>query len=329
MTRSPAELVSRHFDDLLTEEEHRDLQEWLRSSPEHAREFARIALLHDRLRGELQAISLTASAEQEPSRPKPVRSWRAWRQIAVSVCAAVAFVALSVAFFQIGQTPAVAATELKRLIAVQDAELDRTYRIAVEDGPVPLPQRGPVAEEGRPPKPPLDGAILHVRRGRQFVLIRQMPGGREFITGSDGRTSWAIRPDGPVRVSADLTRFNRDLPGHEHDFPLMEIERGLAHLQDAYDIQLLPIEAGEDAEEAESPSRLLVAVKKRGQRGPRRVEITYAVRTGQIRQLRFLDMPYGPDRLTVRLTQEQTGPLGDAFFDHRSHHASDREIEEE
>ena len=53
MTRDPSELVSRYLDDVLTEDEHRDLQDWLRSSPDHAREFAQIALLHDRLRVQL------------------------------------------------------------------------------------------------------------------------------------------------------------------------------------------------------------------------------------------------------------------------------------
>jgi hypothetical protein len=168
-----------------------------------------------------------------------------------------------------------------------------------------------------------------VRKGNQFVLIRSMSGDRRFVTGSNGQTSWAVRPDGPVRVSADLTRFNRDLPGHEHDFPLIQIERGLVHLRDAYDIQLLPIENGDDAVSAEVPTRLLVAVKKRGYRGPQRVEITYVVRTGEIRQLRFVEMPYGPEHLTVRLTLEEERPLGPLFFDHESHHESNRVVEEE
>jgi hypothetical protein len=240
-----------------------------------------------------------------------------------------AFVTLLLVSLEIGKTPAVASTELKRLIAAQETELDRTYRIAVEDAPTPGRKRQPVVNDNRPPKPPLDGALLHVRKGNQFVLIRQMAGGRQFVTGCNSRTSWAVRPDGPVRVSADLTRFNRDLPGHEHDFPLIQIERGLAQLQDAYDIQLLPIENSDDSAAEDLPTRLLVAVKKRGHRGPQRVEITYAVRTGKIRQLRFIEMPYGPEHLTVRLTQEEERPLGPAFFDHQSHHASDRVVEEE
>jgi len=329
MTSNPSELLSRYFDDLLSEDEHHDLQVWLRSSTDHAWEFARFALLHDRLRGEQLAISLLQPTLADQPRALPVALGRPRRSMVISVGVVMALVAVLMVLLEIGKTPVAAATELKRLIAAQQTELDRTYRIAVEDVPAPQRKRQPVVDGNRPPKPTLDGAILHVRKGNQFVLIRPMAGGRQFVTGSNGRTSWAVRPDGPVRVSTDLTRFNRDLPGHEHEFPLIQIERGLAHLQDAYDIQLLPIENSDDTAAEVSTTRLLVAVKKPGHRGPQRVEITYAVRTGQIRQLRFIEMPYGPEHLTVRLTQEEERPLGPAFFDHQSHHGLDRVVEEE
>jgi hypothetical protein len=74
---------------------------------------------------------------------------------------------------------------------------------------------------------------------------------------------------------------------------------------------------------------VLVAVKKRGHRGPQRVEITYEVETGLIRQMRFVEMPYGPERLTVRLTLEEEVHLGTEFFRHASHHGPERIVEEE
>lgn len=328
MTRDPGELVSRYFDDLLTESEHRELQEWLRASPDHAREFARVALLHDRLRGEQSASSLAPLPRSEqPGITRP--RLRPWKSLIFSAFVVAACVMMILLPTENSRTQAAAAMELKRLIAAQDAPLDRTYRIAVEAAPV-RPRRRPDPRNGnRPPKPPLDDAILHVRKGNQFVLIRNMSEGKQFVTGSNGRTSWAVRPDGPVRVSSDLTRFNRDLPGHEHDIPLFQIGQSLAQLERTYDVRLLPIESAENAADDDSATRLLVAVKKPGNRGPQRVEITYAVRSGQIRQLRFLDMPYGPDHLTVRLTQEAEQPLGAAYFDHESHHAPDLIVEEE
>lgn len=171
--------------------------------------------------------------------------------------------------------------------------------------------------------------MLHVRGGGQFVLVRKTADGRPFVTGSNGQTSWAVRPDGPVRFSSDLTRFNRDLPGHEHSMPLSNIHEGLERLREAFDVQLLPVESGDEANIDDEPSRLIVAVKKRGFRGPKRVEVTYSVRSGLIRQMRFVEMPYGPARLTLRMTLVEEQPLGEAFFDHQSHHDADRTVEEE
>ena len=323
-----AELMSRYFDQLLTDSEHQDLQNWLRSSPDHMAEFAKYAILHDRLRGEQMAASLVHPVGATLPQGTPPGRQRSRRSLFFSIGASVAVVALLMLILEFGKSSVAASEELRRLIAAQETEFDRTYRIEVEDTPKRPPDGRRSVRDGRPPKPPLNGAILHVRKGNQFVLIRQMDGGQQFVTGSNGQTSWAVRPVGPVRVSHDLTRFNRDLPGHEHDFPLIEIKRSLTHLQQAYEIQLLPVENDDETNQG-SPTRLLVAVKKRGHRGPRRVEIAYAVGTGQIHQLRFIEMPYGPEHLTVRLTEEQNHELGSAFFDHQSHHTLDRVVEEE
>ncbi len=62
------------------------------------------------------------------------------------------------------------------------------------------------------------------------------------------------------------------------------------------------------------PSRLLVAVKKKGYRGPRRVEITYGATSGHIQQLRFIEMPYGPEKITIRITLFNEHNLPDIIF---------------
>ncbi len=40
-------------------------------------------------------------------------------------------------------------------------------------------------------------------------------------------------------------------------------------------------------------------------------------------------LPYGPERLTLRMTLVEEQDLGTKFFDHESHHGSDRVVEEE
>lgn len=258
--------------------------------------------------------------------PRRMRNWLYW-----SGAAALLTTTMLALLTFIGQTPASAAAgELNRIIAANAQTVDRTYQIAVEASlsPTRRGNRPAELERSRPPKPPMDGAILHIRGNRQFVLVRKTASGLPFITGSNGKTSWAVRPDGPVRVSADLERFNHDVPGHEQAMPLINIQDALERLREAYDIQLQP---AEEQRQAAAPAaelqRLIVAVKKRTYRGPERVEITYAIRSGLIQRLRFVDMPYGPERLNLRLTLVDDRPLGDALFDHTTHHGSERTLE--
>lgn len=325
----PEDLLSGVFDDHVSDEQFATLQDWLLSSPENALRYAHAALLHDRLRDEMVAATEVSRLVPEsiPSGRPNRLTMRPFMLSGAIFIAAGLGVAL---WFGFSQTPFSAATELNRLISLQRSGSDRTYRIDVEE--IAEPRRGARKREPddghRPPKPPLDRAVLHVRHGYQFVLIRQTPEGQPFVTGSDGRTSWAVRPDGPVRVSTDLTRFQRDVPGHEHNMPLMNVEEGLSQLKSAYDVELLPVEFSEEPVSDED-SRLLVGVKKPGFRGPRRVEIAYVVKTGQIRQMRFVDMPYGPQRLTLRMTLLEERDLGEHFFDHTAHHGSDRLVEKE
>ncbi len=327
MMVDPTSLIAGFLDETLSAEKHAALSEWLRESVGHRRRFAQAMLLHDRLRGEFLAATAMAPPVAGPAPAKGATPY-ARRIVSMLGAMAVAVVAFVVLWKGVGETPAAAAVvELNRLIAVNAHAADRTYLIEVETRAPESPQERR-QERGRPPKPSMDGAIVHLRGQDQFVLIRTTPDGQPFVTGSDGQTSWAVRPDGPVRVSADLNRFNRDLPGHEHSMPLINIEEGLERLRAAYEVQVLPTETPDDTVGAHHDAlRLMVAVKKSGQRGPRRVEITYVVATGQIRELRFVEMPYGPDRLTLRLSLLEEGDLGRDFFGHAAHHDPTRVVE--
>jgi hypothetical protein len=290
----------------------------VRTEAGNALVFARLAFVHDRLRNELarpQEVNIVRAA------PK---SHPVWSRSVITLATTCAVLVIGIVLWQLEVHPAVAATELHRIIAASTQEMDHTYLISVEEAGTPdrverLPERN------RPPKPSIDGARLYVRRPNQFVLQRKVENGQFFVTGSNGQVSWAVRPDGPVRVSSDLLEFSRDVPGHEHAMPLSNLHEGLQQLETAYDVQVMPVE---EAEQRDSdPSRLLVAVKKRGFRGPKRVEITYASSSGEIRQLRFIDMPYGPERITIRVTLLSDQPLAPEFFDHQSHHDAARTVE--
>ena len=335
MTRDPQLLMDGYLDETLSSEEVDEFSDWLEQAPAHALRFAQRVMLHDDLRNVLLAAASLETATQP--RVRPPASARQWRPIKRRVMSAGVAVAVTVVLVVVWKTitasPASAAEmALNRIIVASATTMDRTYRITVEEVIRPRVggERTEPPDHGRPPKPPLDGAVLHVRSGNQFVLERKTVDGLPFVTGSDGQTSWAVRPDGPVRISSDLTRFNHDVPGHEHAMPLINIEEGLERVRVAYDVKLVPPTGGEATLLPQQEQlQTLVAVKRRGYRGPEQVEILYAVQSGQIRELRFVDMPYGPDLVTLRLSLVAEHDLGASYFDHAAHHAPDRVVVEE
>ena len=340
-------LIDGYLDNVLTIEQHEELSAWIRSSPENISAFAAAVMLHDRLRNEMmissgrQGVSppcrsagdeATGLSEAENTRRAdalPLAGALTRRRSVIALVSTASLICVAIVVFikSFVDNPAVAAAgELQRLIELNAHTMDRTYQITVEEAVLPhRGRRGPSPEDGRPPKAPMDGATLYVRDGQQFVLSRVTDAG-PFVTGSNGKVSWAVRPDGPVRYSKDLNRFNRDLPGHEHEMPLVNIHDGLERLRRAYDVQLLPVEDGESSEPA---TRLLVAIRHPKERGPRRVEISYEVESGLVRQMRFIGMPYGPESLTLRLTLLSEDLLDERFFDHESHHDANRRVEVE
>ena len=320
MSLDPHDLINGYLDDALSPEAQAEFANMLRECAEIRERFAQAALLHDRLRFEILAMATSSGAD--PPRPpqlKPRR--RIWFTRMGFTAAAVVFVVIAVLRGGSVQTPAAAAlAEVNRLVDANDQASDRTYRIIVEQTQPPSPSEAK-RHEGRPTKPPLDGATLYARGADQFVLVRAANPGQTFITGCDGQNSWAVLPDGSIRASSDLTRFQRDVPGHEHSIPLVNIKEGLKRLRSVYDVQLLRAEADGGNESAEEPTRLLIARKKRGYSGPKRVEIVYQAETGRICEMRFVEMPYGPDRLTLRLVLIAEHDLGASFFKHSSHHS--------
>ncbi len=100
-------------------------------------------------------------------------------------------------------TASAAYRELDRLIVQAVRAKDKTYRIIVEDVSTPSRNRDCLVCK-RPidlRSPSLDQAILHVRQGNQFVLIRNSDDGSPFITGSNGKESWAVKSRGPIELA--------------------------------------------------------------------------------------------------------------------------------
>ncbi|MCY2981727.1 MAG: hypothetical protein NTU79_23965 [Planctomycetota bacterium] len=331
----PCELIDGYLDDALTADQQEELSTWIKVHPDHARTFAEAMLLHDRLRNTLAAyetpVAMHRSSTIESRRGGLGGSWLMSSVARTTAAAAVLILGLATLWFSIGtQTASAAIRELDRIIVNSMRSKDRTFEIVVED--ITTERRGKrsaMPESQRPPKPPLDGAALYVRSGNQFVLVRKTQEGLPFVTGSNGQQSWAINTRGPVRVSADVHCFDHDLPGHETSVPLTNLHEGLQQLKVAYELTFSALGPEEYETGDGHEARLLIAVKKRKERGPQRVEIVYDAISGGILRMRFVQMPYGPDFLDLRLSLVSQDELSSDFFEHTSHHVPDRKIEEE
>jgi hypothetical protein len=329
------ELIDGYLDEALTADQQDELSAWIKANPEHARIFAEAMLLHDRLRNTLFATETREAIHPSLAVASPWGwlggSWLMSPLARTTAAAAVLILGLATLWFSIGTPTASAAIrELDRIIVNSMKSKDRTFDIIVED--ITTERRGKRSakpESQRPPKPPLDGATLYVRSGNQFVLIRKTQDGLPFVTGSNGQQSWAINTRGPVRVSTDVHRFDRDLPGHETSVPLTNLHEGLQQLKRAYDLTFSALGPEEYQTGDGRKARQLIAVKKPKERGPQRVEIVYDAITGGILRMRFVQMPYGPDRLDLRLSLVSEEELSFDFFEHSSHHVPDRKIEVE
>jgi hypothetical protein len=343
MSESNTARIWAYLDAQLSPADQVLFEDWLRESSDHRAEFARAAMLHDRLRGLLGGGELTgADGIERPSEansPKLQNSrqyrWAALGRVvrwAVSIAVIFAAFVLGLALWQgIGSSELRASVvDLQRLNDWSRRLESRSFRIRVLDDR-PEPEKG---RRGRdksestappPPKRPLDGALLHARGDNQFVLEQRVPREGVFLTGFDGKVGWSISPQGAVRTSKDLNHFNRDIPGHEHELPLNSLFASLDRLEAAYRIQIFPAdEAGESP--ASGAKSLLVATKKRGQRGSERIEVTYEASSGRILGMRLIDMPYGPRRLDLELILEAEGTLEQAFFGYEVHRDGNRPV---
>jgi hypothetical protein len=319
MNHNTRQLMNDYLDGLLTEGQEGELNAWIKAAPENAAAFADMVRFHDRLCNVIRARTTAAAPRETTAHAVPTgdgRPRRYWRRgVLVSGLVAVAAV-LFVAVWSSNPPQASAASELDRLIDKATDAGDRSYIIRNLDARPEQP------EERRPP---IDGAMIHVRRPDQYVLVRKFPDGRPFVTGSDGEKSWSAPPTGMgvVRVSGDPLRFRGPVPGHQHGIPFADLRSDLIQLRDAYMVTPL----GPDA----AGKRGLLAIKKSVEyRGPNRVELWYDPATGVIHRMVFAGMPKargGPDSVAVELLERRE--LGDDFFHHQSHHAADRRVIEE
>ncbi|MEZ5944303.1 MAG: hypothetical protein R3C18_23175 [Planctomycetaceae bacterium] len=321
MSAPATDLIHAYLDDTLTAEQHVELANWIKASPEHAGQFAETILLHNRLRAEMLAGDLLENQHAVVANRRS--SERMWvrRVIALSTAVCVTLV-LGLIFWQSVSSPVLAASdELQRIIQASEAALDRTYVVTALDEDI---DSEALPSTVRGAKPSVDGALLHVRGPNQYVLVRYFADGTEFITGSDGTTAWSVPPRGRVRVSSDPTRFRGAVPGQQHAIPFIDMRNSLRQLQESYELDL-SLETTPEGWRRMNATRRATATG-----GPKQVTLWYDAQSGVIHRMLLERLPQargGPRNVLLELTAERD--LGPAYFEHTSHHDTNREVIEE
>ena len=288
------------------------------ADPARAREFARVAMLHDAIEREMTAGAIGRSTARRSRWMLSVR--RAAAAVAIAAAVGVlAFVGLR------GSSANAAQAELARIASISPAG-QRTYVIHAlrADGR----QRGrdqrraePTSPRGARAQPSIDEATLIVGTSGAYVLVRTGEDGARTVSGSDGRLSWNVPERGAVRVSRDPQRFRGALPGEQHDLPFVDPKDGLEALMRSYDVVL-----GPSRDIDGHAVRSLVATRRADvQRGPKGVELWYDPDTAVIRRMELDRLPQaqgGPRAVVLELLDES--PFDPRQFMHESHHDADR-----
>lgn len=330
MNDDTARLIDAYLDDQLSADDVRRVNDLVRNDPEFARNLAKAAMLHDRLRTEVAAaeVAATEASAVEPAssvrNPASIsgsrRKWIVSAMIATAASLLIGFVLQHGG----GVSPVSAASvALDRMIAAASQQIDRVYRIRITDFGPGGPQ--PQAEaDRRGVKPNVDGAELFIRGRDQFVLLRRFADGSPFVTGSDGTIGWAVPPTGHVHLSRDVRRFRRAVPGERDAIPFLDLEASLQELRRDYDLELL--EAASTEPNPDAWSRLEARKRSHVRGGAERVQIWFdAAGTAHRIVLQGLSQgePDGsPHAVELDLLKDRKVPAN--VFEHEAHHAADR-----
>ena len=307
MTRLPDEawrsLMHSAADREADERELARLSAEIEADPARAREFARLMMLDDAIERSMHAGA--------PGRVA-ARSMRLRRHLGrMALLAASVAIAVGAAWLAFGIGRSASATDLLTRLAGVARSGDRTYLVSVPDGlrtTSPSRQARP-REPGVRPEPSIDGAVLSLRGSDRYVLARVDDEGRRTLTGCDGSIAWSIGPNGRVRTSRDLARFQGAIPGSRHGIAFIDPRDGLEGLAKAYRLSML-------APSPDDPVARLVGERRSGTRGgPKRIEIAYDPESLVIRSMRLDNLPQargGPRSVELELVDESELP--EAFF---------------
>ncbi len=252
------------------------------------------------------------AAAPAPRAPRP----RGGRPAARAAAAAALII---VGVLLLTSTEEVALASLEDILGALGRPGDRTFRIRVEGGDPGAP--GPGARQ----RPGLDAALLYLRDGDQFVLIRTGPGGEKALDGFDGRASWRIRAGVVVEQAEGPGAGKIPVPSLMAEMPVADLRQTLATLRSGYTVERLDMAP---LEEGGAAFRHVFARKAaREAKGPGTIEIWADPATGMPRrvvfdQAKFQGSPQ-PRRLSFDLISERPLPQGWFRADYGAARAAD------
>lgn len=292
-----------------------ELARLLASSCGNRRRFLEHAALHGMLAREAASgllderprdVSQTIVTAAATGSRRPAAYWLA-AAAAITVCLAV-----------VTLLPTNAGAALDRAVVEMREVQDRTYIIDVIDPGQGVASRG---DRGRfPPSNYLDGATLWLRGPGEFVLRQSLPNGQIRVIGADGTGSWSLRGDGPVRASADPSRFGRAIFTRNGEIAFLDLRTQLDELKRSYRIEWLERKPREIW-------KLRGFRHARDQGGPCEIELWIDSDGGQLVRMILRQLPRGdgaPRSIVIRL--ESTTPLSPDFFRHTAHHEPGRTV---
>jgi hypothetical protein len=162
----------------------------------HVHDGAAVAHREERVRRVLQVISageIVPAGERGALVHPAVRTWRLARWALRTTLAAAAMLVIIVGIWVATANSKTAYASLNDILGALSKPGDRTYRLRVE----PLDPR-------IQPMTNLNGAILALRDGRQYLLERPDRAGGMQYDGFDGRQSWRINSGRVVEIREGL-----------------------------------------------------------------------------------------------------------------------------
>lgn len=267
------------------------------------------------------------SAEPAPAgdRSSPVARWDhilrfpTWARRGAWAAAAASLLALGLWMLTSGPAPALAS--LNDIISALGRPGDRTFHIQMVDLPEP-PGRAPPDDHGPVPKPGLDDATLHLRDGRQYVLVRHDPKGGTIFDGYNGRQSWRVRNGVVAQTKEGLGAGGIPMPPIMADVPFSDLQRTLERIRVDYTVEQLD----QAALSSGGPMLRHVRVRRNSRqvKGPETIEIWAHPQSAMPQRIIFerakIQGNQAPCRLTFDLVSQD--PLAPDWFDPAAHTAN-------